>query len=655
VDRVARLAEDLPRPSPRAGQQGAEPPTADEPTLSWSSAPTNADLELPLSFGDYELRSEIGKGGMGKVYRAYKKSLAVVVALKMIRAGRFASPEEMRLFLKEARAHANLDHPHIVRVYDGGEVAGQLYFTMKLVEGGDMGKHLPRLAKDLKGTVQLLAKVARAVHHAHERGILHRDLKPGNILLEGKPDTPVAQLVPLVSDFGLAKRIQPDPTNSQTKTADDAGYVAPEQVRPEGGLPDTVQHINGLRHSGPVGTPGFMPPEQAAPESGKLTTAADVYSLGAILYKLLTGRPPFLGKTKAETLTLVRTRTPELPRKLKPAVNRDLEAVCLKCLEKQPERRYRSALELAEELERWGRNEPVLARRRPWPARVWRAARRNSLLCTVMLLAGIAAGGGFMEYYWTNPERPRWAIERRLSRGEAVILIGETGPPRWLRSLPSDDMILASRAPEKPFSFNSLNVGRLELVPTVPVLGYRFSAKVRHDQVIADEGGLADGETGIYFAYTTHDQESCWCELTFADLGIRAYPRGTPLHPFKTSTVALRLLHRTHGPEAESEFDQQVLINRVNKPFQPEPDKWRSLALEVWPEVVRAFWGEGDQAVLIGEISCAELQQLGANRIKPRDKQSPKPVFTFAPQGGLGLFISKGSASFQNVVVEPLN
>jgi serine/threonine protein kinase len=632
VDRVARLAEDLPRPSPRAGQQGAEPPTADEPTLSWSSASTDANIELPILFGDYELRDKIGQGGMGIVFRAYKISLAVEVALKMIRADKFGSPEEMRYVLKEeARAQAPLDHPHIVPVKDFGEVAGQPYFTMKLVEGSDMNKQLPRLAKDLKGTVHLLAKVARAVHYAHERGVLHRDLKPGNILLEGKPDTPVAHLVPLVSDFGLAMRIQPDTPDSRVPTADEAGYVAPEQA---------------LRG----GTPGFMPPEQAALETKPLTTAVDVYSLGAILYKVLTGRPPFLGPTTTETLSLVRTHTPEPPRNLKPGVNRDLEAVCLKCLEKQPERRYRSALELAEELERWGRNEPVLARRRPWPTRAWRAARRNMLLCTVMILAGFAAGAGFVAHYWLDPDRPRKQDAAKLTSKHAVTLIDENGPPRYNRLVPSNDVIIASSSPKLPFSFETLNVGRLELMSAVPVQAYRFSAKIRHDYVINE---TVDGAAGIYFAYSVQGNESYWCELTFAELGINSrkpnFARGATRD---TGQVLLRVYHRTYELDSESDNYRKAIITKVSKRFSPQPFTWRSLSVEVRPESVKAFWGEGEDAP-IGEITSSDLLEA-AKTFRMTDSQTPEPLYEYAPQGGLGLFLSSGSASFQQVIVEPL-
>ena len=307
-------------------------------------------------FGDYELLEEIGRGGQGVVYRAHQKSLNRTVALKVIGLGPWATEAHLKRFRREAEAAASLEHPCIVPIYEVGERDGSCYFSMRLVEGGQLDEVVRREPMPIRRAVELIAKVARTVSYANEHGILHRDIKPGNILLDAKGE-------PHLTDFGLARLVESESTVTRTLEV--------------------------------LGTPSYMAPEQAAGNNAKLTSATDVYGLGAVLYQLLTGHPPFAGGTTYETIKLLLETEPRQPRLWNPKVDRDLSTICLKCLEKDSERRYSSALALAEDLERWLKHEPIQARRTGVVARGKKWLQRNPTVAAVVTLslALIAAVG----------------------------------------------------------------------------------------------------------------------------------------------------------------------------------------------------------------------------------------------------------------------
>src|SRR5436189_2413921 len=313
--------------------------------------------EMLGELGDYELVEEVGRGGQGVVFRARQKSLNRTVALKVISLGQWASKAHLKRFRREAEAAASLDHPSIVPIYEVGEREGACYFSMKFVEGGQLDEVARRAPISIRQAAELIAKVARTVHYAQEHGILHRDIKPGNILLDTKGE-------PQLTDFGLARLVEAESTVTRTMEV--------------------------------MGTPSYMAPEQAAGEYTKLSNATDVYGLGAVLYQLLTGHPPFAGSTTYEIIKLLLDSEPRPPRLLNPKIDRELSTICLKCLEKDPRRRYSSALALAEDLEHWLKHEPIRAHRTGIFSRGRKRVRRKPAIAAVIIsLIGLATALGW--------------------------------------------------------------------------------------------------------------------------------------------------------------------------------------------------------------------------------------------------------------------
>jgi serine/threonine-protein kinase len=431
-DQFARLAEPLgPAEPPRRGEKASD---GRHPKELSSTAPQalgdDGAAVCPLGadtrcFGDYELVEQVGRGGMGVVYKAWQRSLDRTVALKMILVGRLASADEVRRFRTEAEAAAHLDHPHIVPVYEVGEHEGVHYFTMKLTEGGSLSGQTAHYPADPEAAAELLVPVARAVHHAHRRGVLHRDLKPSNILLDaaGRPH---------VADFGLAKRLK-----------------AGADLTP----PDAI-----------LGTPGYMAPEQAFPGREGVTTATDVYGLGAVLYALLTGRPPFRGQTLMDTLTRVKEHAPEAPSRVNRRVDRRLEAICLKCLQKAPQDRYATAEELAQDLENYRNGDWVNACTFSFWEFVTRAFDRNRSIVefgamgpTMLLFAGLLlvmglaqswliAAGSPEPLLWLSVFGPYAALFAVFQHSQARRLLPGNAAERHLWSIWTGHLLAAAAA-----------------------------------------------------------------------------------------------------------------------------------------------------------------------------------------------------------------
>jgi len=333
-------------------------------------------MPMLMDFGDYELLEQIGRGGQGVVFRARQKSLNRIVALKVIGLGHWATEAHLKRFRLEAEAAASLEHPGIVPIHEVGERDGSCYFSMKFVEGGQLDEVVRRSPMSIRQAVELIAKVARTVHYAHEHGILHRDIKPGNILLDQKGE-------PHLTDFGLARLVESESSVTHTLEV--------------------------------LGTPSYMAPEQAVGNNAAISSVTDVYGLGAVLYQLLTSQPPFAGGTTYETIKLLLDTEPRQPRLLNPKIDRDLSTICLKCLEKDPKRRYSSALALTEDLERWLKHEPIVARRTGLITRSGKWVRRNptSALLAASVVALVAVVGWNV---WKSE-----LIRRPVTNGIAVL------------------------------------------------------------------------------------------------------------------------------------------------------------------------------------------------------------------------------------------
>ena len=340
-------------------------------------------VETLGELGDYELLEEIGRGGQGVVFRARQKTLNRTVALKVIGLGHWASKGDLKRFRREALSAASLNHPRIVPVYEVGEYAGACYFSMGFIEGGQLDEVVRRTPMSIRQAAELIAKLARTVHYAHEHGILHRDIKPGNILLDQKGE-------PHLTDFGVARLVDSESTIARTREV--------------------------------IGTPSYMAPEQAAGNNAAVGKATDVYGLGAVFYELLTGHPPFAGGTTHQTIRLLLDTEPLQPRLWNRTIARDLSTTCLKCLEKDPKWRYSSALALAEDLEHWLKHEPICAIRCGFFTHARKWVRRN--LATAAVIVALVALAATVRWNFWETE----LISRPLTKGIAVMPFESLSP-----------------------------------------------------------------------------------------------------------------------------------------------------------------------------------------------------------------------------------
>jgi serine/threonine-protein kinase len=564
------------------------------PEARAGATPADFLLPTPQTFAGYAIVGMLGQGGMGVVYQARHPTLGIDVALKTMRFDA-ADTGLAERFVREAQAVVRLNHPHIVRLFEAGCEQGVHFYTMALVGGGTLHRRRKEFQGDARRVVALVEKVARGVGHAHEKGIVHRDLKPSNILLDDQGE-------PLVSDFGLAKFVERD---------------------------------SDLTASGVVlGTAAYMAPEQASGDNSRVCPASDVWALGVMLYELLTGAKPFTTAPSTQAAADSSAAEPARPSSLNRRLDRALETVILKCLEKDPARRFRSATELADDLGRWLRGERILSRPVPWHVRAGRALRRRPLVTAAVVLAAVGLAAWFAWQWYADPERPLREAQRRFQGGRPVTLVDDSGRVPWQRWV-----VGGADAQLVPGKGDACFVGcasfaLLELFPPPAVNAYRFEAQVRQDDVF--EGGTV----GLYF---------CHSEV----------PEGSGKHYFAALDFAERGVLKGQGnfhlfghwdPQVGRPWNPRTTVGKT-VPLKPGQSPWRHLVVEVRPANVRLFVDE----MLHGEYTFKHLQTYQMDLLPiSAPGTGPLPGPEFGPQQGLGLFVLRGQASFRSVTLSPL-
>jgi serine/threonine-protein kinase len=553
----------------------------------------------------YQVLREISKSPNGHVYKARRSRDNRVVALKT-----FAGDEEADAvrFRTGAQEQQRLRHGNILPVHDVGESEeGLPCFVMEFAEGGSLDRQLAGKPQPADEAARLVRTLAEAMSYAHGEGVVHRDLKPANVVLTGDGTA-------RITDFGLARRL--DATGGPTISVE------------------------------VLGTPAYMAPEQAAGRTRDVGPLSDVYSLGAILYELLTGRPPFQARTLVETLQQVLTRRPLRPRRLEKGVPPGLESVCLKCLEKKPRRRYQSAQELVDDLGRWLGHETPRSHR--LSARAGRLIRWHPVLGATAALFLLAAVLGLSIAYLIDPTRIAERIEARLARGEEVTLVPEKGfPPyhSWVTREESQKDLLST---DGSFRIESESWAMKVLVRDPQSTSYRLSAHMRHDE-IKELGGHA----GIFFAYSRHATglgvEHCFCKVGLN--GITDFRKQLPF--FEGNPVGLDV-HRNAEPIPSPHV--YAAGERAFVPISWEAAPvWITIVLDVSPDSMRfTILNENQPEKSVSrEVAREEIEDAKVDVCNPKRAGPLEIDPALSPRGSLGIYTYRGSASFRNVVVTP--
>ncbi len=609
---------------------------SDPPTASFfrppdgSTAPSPPARPLPTAPAGYELLDRLGGGGMGEVYLAREAVSERLVAMKFLKSP--GDPAAFGRFAEELRVLAKLDHPDIVGVFASDFLRADPYFTMEYVPGGSLARAAGPLP--VAAAVELMRAVAGAIGAAHAAGVIHRDLKPSNILIGDDG-------MPKVVDFGLAKRL--DATD-----------------------PLTIA-------SGALGTPGYMPPEQVSRKNGDVGAWSDVYGLGATLYHLLVGKAPFVGDSVADTIAKVLADPPPRVRASRPDVPLGLEAIVLKCLEKDPKDRYPSMAELVADLDRYETglktDAPLLTRRRR--AGRWARRHRRRLFTGAVALAAVAGAFTLGAAYWPLrpqppvpvPPDPVAVARRELAEGRPVTLIGQTGLPKYHRFLLEPNTLGESSGADKTCAFRTDEFALLELFPPPGVPRYRIDFDLRHWPVPADRTRPEDPDTdfvGVYFGHASAPAGNGLTHaallVTFRDSDHNSALRGEPAAP---QPVVLRRNGFVQYPDRTvGNSWAQVGGGLKFRPVTKRPGRWRTISVEVTPDRVVVLWrDDAGTMVPLAELTADKARDHYDKVRAALDKAAPGAAGAlppWSPDLGFGVISYKAAVAVRNVIVTPL-
>jgi serine/threonine protein kinase len=622
---------ELPVPTPQGAentsQHSASPLTNSfHPTVSISaSEPESAHLWLQLgaTLGGYVLLEHIGRGGMGIVFKAKQPNSEQIVALKMIRDGIVADPETHHRFLQEVRAMGRLQSAkNIVPIYHVGQHINYFFYVMPFLTGGSLSKQRKRYPDEPRQAVGLVEKVARAVHQLHLNKILHRDIKPSNILLDANDE-------PYLSDFGLAKLLDQD------------------------------QSLTGSQQR--LGTPAYMAPEQTGLLPTPVSPQTDIWALGVVLYELLTGVRPFNAPDSEISTTLlwkIVNENPLRPRELRPDLDSGLEAVILKCLEKQPAERYASAQELADELERWLQGKSVQTPTHHGLNRLRRAVRKRPVVFTALgLLILLIGTGGPAVWYVRHPDRLHWQMQNTLTAGQSVTLIPEKGDPALFSVIHGKDDAQLSTDKDGYFTVQSNRYALIQLTRAMPIRTYRLRGKIRHDSAeIKGRVGVFWGHHPLEKDFGRFEQYFQACFNDFIDNNALFRPPNSGPVPNVVKFNAILYADIPPSKPQHIEFPIQKVAQFQATQFTGR--KWHDLVITVEARQMRAqfdrepenvFAIEGENRKMRKYLDkFAEIQK--ANEYSKLNQMEP----SFEPRGSLGIIIWGGSAAFSDFVLEPL-
>ncbi len=613
-----------------------QPGNAPEPTLSRlapSAQPSehldhfsvsdDVPVAQPLSetlpretYGKFKLESVIASGGMGMVYEAYDVNLKRRVALKVMKDCFPGDSEKKQRFMREVQIAAHLKHPHIVEILEFGEVDEIPYFAMTLAQGGNLMSWLKAHPTDQRGIVILIEQICRAVHFAHEQGIMHRDLKPSNVLMTGAG-------VPLLADFGLAKYEDHSPQLTSTNAVlGSPHYMAPEQIR-------------GSKH---------------------VTPMTDVWAVGVMLYELLAGKMPFTQENRLALFEMILYTAPPRPRAIHADLPVELERIILHCLEKLPEDRYPSALKLAEDLAAWLRGE---VHRRSWRDRLrpyWRAVCRHPRYAALGgLLLPIGLLWIVLNWGWWDPYRALYSEMAALQSGQPVTLIDAVGPPKYWVEKRGRVEIRPHQLALRPFEIRTMGTALVELFPSPPAKHFRLDAEMRH------LGGDTKSKVGLFFNLCEHatalaDVQSLYI-FQFNDLRSLPSLPAPPSRPFARLDLACFSTFRSLQYPDEQYY---TFATRFLPASQEQKEAaWRFIQIEVEETVIRAFADRSMiTAISLNKESLTEEMLLhGIPLLNPlSNKYNPEIHLDSCLQatGSLGLFLDKAVAEVRNVRLTPL-